>query len=88
MSGNNSKSQVKEAANGITYDRHGDILEDSSLKGLQRHFNSTTVRGRANVAKATVFGILGFVVCRKVSKAFGDSKTENPHDFVIKTEAA
>lgn len=87
MSGNNSKSQVKEA-NGITYDRHGEILEDSSLKGLQRYFNSTTVRGQANVAKATVFGIFGFIVYKKVSKAFvGDNKTENPHDFLITTEA-
>ncbi|XP_073979867.1 ATP synthase F(0) complex subunit k, mitochondrial-like [Rhodnius prolixus] len=31
--------------------------DDSSLKGLAKHFNSTTIRGRANSALATYAGI-------------------------------
>ncbi|XP_023944457.2 ATP synthase membrane subunit K, mitochondrial [Bicyclus anynana] len=37
-----------------------DSVDESQLKGLSKYFNSTTNRGRANVAKATyaVFGVI------------------------------
>jgi hypothetical protein len=86
MSGHHSKLEVKEMG-GKTFDHHGECIDDPSLKGFFRYFNSSTVRGRANVSKATVCGIVGYIVYRKVSKAFsGDAeKAKNP---VISAETA
>ncbi|XP_073987190.1 ATP synthase membrane subunit K, mitochondrial [Rhodnius prolixus] len=35
----------------------GKVEEDPNLKGMSKYFNSTTLRGRANTAKATYAGI-------------------------------
>ncbi|XP_055534685.1 ATP synthase membrane subunit K, mitochondrial [Wyeomyia smithii] len=35
----------------------GDSVDEAKLKGLSKIFNSETMRGRANVAKATYAGI-------------------------------
>lgn len=89
MSEHSSKSDVNKASEGKTY-HHGEVLDDTSLKGLSRYLNSSTIRGRANVAKLT-FGsmILGYFVIKKVSKTLsGDSKTASPQDSVINPESA
>ncbi|ENN71235.1 hypothetical protein D910_04104 [Dendroctonus ponderosae] len=36
---------------------HDDPPEAAKLKGLSKHFNSITIRGRANVALATYVGM-------------------------------
>ncbi|CAG9801619.1 unnamed protein product [Chironomus riparius] len=77
MSGN-LKSTVE--SNEVLYDHHGYKFDDPSLKGLNRYFNNSTIRGRANVAATTVGLIFGFVILNKVQKFFGTSKTENPLD--------
>ena len=78
MSGKFSKSAVE--SNEILYDHHGYKLDDPSLKGLNRYFNNSTIRGRANVAATTVGLIFGLVIHNKVKKLFGTSNTENPLD--------
>ncbi|EAT33811.1 AAEL005292-PA [Aedes aegypti] len=35
----------------------GDHIDETKLKGLSRYFNGETIKGRANVAKATYAGI-------------------------------
>lgn len=50
----------------IKYDRDGIPMDDPSLKGLTRYFNSATIRGRANVAKATLTGLCLFYVYKKL----------------------
>lgn len=89
MSGHDTKLEVETTSSGKTYDHHGEVLDNTSLKGIARHINSSTVRGRSNVAKITVFGILGFIMYKKVSNAFsGDSKKKNTQDSVINAESA
>ncbi|CAG2062125.1 unnamed protein product, partial [Timema podura] len=36
-------------------------VDESQLKGLSKYFNSTTLRGRANVAKAT-YATIGLII--------------------------
>ena len=78
MSGKSSKLSVEKTE--ITYDHHGYKLDDPSLKGLNRYFNNSTIRGRANVAATTIGLIFGLVIFNKVKKLFGTSNTENPLD--------
>lgn len=44
-----------------------DPPEAANLKGLGKIFNSVTVSGRANVAKAT-YGVIGLVILYNVLK--------------------
>ncbi|XP_055380443.1 ATP synthase membrane subunit K, mitochondrial-like [Condylostylus longicornis] len=39
----------------------GDAVDESKLTGLSKHFNGTTMRGRANVAKAT-YASVGLII--------------------------
>lgn len=43
----------------------GTPMDDPSLKGFARYFNTATVRGRANIAKAAVAGLCVFYVFKK-----------------------
>lgn len=87
MSGKESKLSVENS--GVTYDHHGYKLDDPSLKGFSRHFNSATIRGRANVAKATIACLVGYFTYKKISNLFATKNEENPLDEVaIKTEKA
>ncbi|CAG9767265.1 unnamed protein product [Ceutorhynchus assimilis] len=42
--------------------------DDPNLKGLKRHFNSTTIRGRANVAIATYASVIVYILYAKFIK--------------------
>lgn len=88
MSGHDSKFDVKESSSGKKFDHHGECIDDPSLKGITRYFNSSTVRGRANVAKATICGIAAYIVFRKFKKSSIDDKATNKLDSVIITETA
>lgn len=77
MCAQNSKPQVENAD--IKYDRDGIPLDDPKMKGLSRYFNNSTIRGRANVAKATFAGLFGFYLYKKIVKKPPQSK----HDEVI-----
>ncbi|XP_055625376.1 ATP synthase membrane subunit K, mitochondrial [Toxorhynchites rutilus septentrionalis] len=48
----------------------GDHVDESKLTGLSKYFNGETMRGRANVAKATYasFGLLFLYLYLKPSK--------------------
>lgn len=88
MSGHDSKFDVKET-HGKMFDHHGECVDDPSLKGFARYFGSSTIRGRANAAKATLFGIFAFVVYKKFTKASpNDVKTTKALDSVINAETA
>lgn len=78
MSGKFSKSAVKNTE--VTYDHHGYKMDDPTLKGFNRYFNNSTIRGRANVAATTIGLIFGLVILNKVKKLFGTSNTKNPLD--------
>lgn len=67
MSSENQKSQVKNPE--IKYDRDGIAYDDPKMKGLTRYFNNCTIRGRANVAKATIAGFLGVYLYMKFCKS-------------------
>ncbi|KAH1015740.1 hypothetical protein HUJ04_007079 [Dendroctonus ponderosae] len=43
--------------------------DDPKLKGLSRYFNSTTIRGRANVTIATYAVIIGYFLYAKLIKS-------------------
>ncbi|KXJ81403.1 hypothetical protein RP20_CCG020025 [Aedes albopictus] len=50
-----SEIPVKKTSDGIP-------LDDPTLKGFTRYFNASTIRGRANVSKATIAGMfMGWV---------------------------
>lgn len=56
--------------------------DNQSLKGLNRYFNSTTVRGRRNTAFATYSVIAtAFIVLQMMTRKYGDnsSKGDNAH---------
>jgi ATP synthase regulation len=76
MSGEASKLPVAEDT--ITYDHHGEKLDDPTLKGFSRYFNNSTIRGRANVAKATVGTIFALILYRKFS-----TKKVNKNDKIV-----
>ncbi|XP_037936230.1 ATP synthase membrane subunit DAPIT, mitochondrial [Teleopsis dalmanni] len=44
-----------------------DAAEEAKLTGLSKHFNGTTMRGRANVAKAT-YGVVGLIIAYNILK--------------------
>ncbi|XP_063633762.1 uncharacterized protein LOC134804582 [Cydia splendana] len=44
-----------------------DVQDDPKLKGLSRYFNNSTIRGRANVAKAT-YAFFGVVILYNMLK--------------------
>lgn len=48
-------------------DSAADAAAEAQLKGLAKHFNSVTNRGRANVAKAT-YAFFGVVILYNVLK--------------------
>ncbi|XP_053948017.1 uncharacterized protein LOC129237937 [Anastrepha obliqua] len=41
--------------------------EDAKLSGLSKHFNGSTMRGRANVAKAT-YAVVGLIIAYNILK--------------------
>ncbi|XP_065346298.1 ATP synthase membrane subunit K, mitochondrial [Cloeon dipterum] len=45
----------------------GAAVEDSQFKGLSKIFNSTTMKGRANVGKAT-YGVVGLIILYNMVK--------------------
>ncbi|XP_030381846.1 uncharacterized protein LOC115629505 [Scaptodrosophila lebanonensis] len=45
----------------------GEHADDAKLSGLSKHFNGTTMRGRANVAKAT-YAVVGLVIAWQIVK--------------------
>ncbi|KAK9747353.1 ATP synthase regulation [Popillia japonica] len=49
-------------------------FDDPSLKGISRYFNNTTIRGRANVAMATLGGLTLFFIYKKIKKSGGYKK--------------
>jgi hypothetical protein len=55
-----SESSLKmEDSKKIKIDKHGSMLDDPNLKGIKRFINSSTIRGRANAAKATILAMTG-----------------------------
>jgi ATP synthase regulation len=76
MSDENTKSAVK--FDEIKYDREGIPMDDPRMKGLSRYFNNSTIRGRANVAKATFLGLFGFYLYKKFQKP-----SPNPNDVAL-----
>lgn len=56
----NPKSEMK-----IEYDGHGAPIDNPSLQGLSRYFNSSTLRGRANVAKLTLGSIFAYIMYKQ-----------------------
>lgn len=79
MAGQNSKFSVNSAEE-VTYDHHGYKLDDPSLKGFHRYFNNSTIRGRANVAKATMSLIAAYIVGKKIMSFFVPKN--NPNDKI------
>lgn len=69
-----SSSLQKDANFPIKYDRDGIPLDDPRLKGISRYLNNFTVRGRANVAKATVLAFAGAYLYFNLK----DSKVKKP----------
>ncbi|CAG9856595.1 unnamed protein product [Phyllotreta striolata] len=57
-----------------------DPFDDPSLKGLSRHFNATTVKGRANVALATYFFMGAAYVIYKYSRKTASNVTKSEED--------
>lgn len=57
MSAEKSKSRVDSLE--IKRNHDGIPLDDPAMKGLARYFNNSTIRGRANVAKAVIAGFAG-----------------------------
>ncbi|XP_028900086.1 putative 60S ribosomal protein L33 [Zeugodacus cucurbitae] len=45
----------------------GESAEEAKLTGLSKHFNGSTMRGRANVAKAT-YAVIGLVIAYNLVK--------------------
>jgi hypothetical protein len=54
----------------------GILIDDPRIKGISRYFNSFTIRGRANVAKATIGGMFGLYVYMKFKKP-SEKETDN-----------
>ena len=90
MSGHqNSKSPVEETPSGITYDHHGEVLDNTNLKGIGRYLNSTTVRGRANVSKVTFGALFAYYLISKIFKSSSDGDAKKSRgDSVIVAENA
>lgn len=74
MSSNDSKLEVKPE---FKLDHHGVPLDNPSLQGLSRYFNNSTIRGRANVAKATFAAFFGFYLYKKLQKSESDANKTN-----------
>ena len=77
-----SKLPVSNAE--LKYDHEGIPLDDPRMKGLSRFFSNSTIRGRANVAKATFGAFFAFYLYKKFQKA--PEKTEKENVFIVKTE--
>jgi hypothetical protein len=63
----------EKKSTGLKYDHHGYLLDDPSLRGFKRHFNSSTIHGRANVAKLTIACLVGAYTYTKIKKVFWSS---------------
>ena len=70
------KSKVSKNPVGkcLEKDSHGICKDDSSLKGASRYFNSSTIRGRANVAKLTLGAIAVFGIYKYLSTPAGHAR--------------
>lgn len=63
MSSDTSSPSSHQAVSAtLKCDRDGIPLDDPRLKGIVRYLNNSTIRGRANVAKATVVAFAGVYV--------------------------
>lgn len=69
-----SKSSVDNS--GIKYDKDGFPLDNPSLKGLSRYLNNSTIRGRANVSKATFAGLVAYYLYKKFQGSDDSKKIE------------
>ena len=65
MSSENSKLPAEKTEHVLKYDKAGFPLDNPALKGLTRYFNNCTIRGRANVAKATIAGFFAIYLYSK-----------------------
>lgn len=75
-SSSSSKTLKEDLEPAIKYDKSGAPLDDPSLKGISRYINGSTVRGRANVAKATMLAIAGFYIYTKFKKSGQSSSSK------------
>lgn len=64
-------------------DKEGVLLDNPSLKGLARVFNSSTIRGRANVAKATFAGFFGIYLWMKIKNFGNDANDSKKVDQIV-----
>ena len=80
----NNSSKLPASNIQLKYDHEGIPLDDPRMKGLSRIFSNATIRGRANVAKATFGGFFAFYLYKKFQKT--PEKNEKENVFIVKTE--
>ena len=88
MSEHQSKLSVNEKApeGTITWE-HGIKMDDTSIKGISRYFNSQTGRGRANVSKLTLGTFAAYLLYLKFRPSSKKSDDKNPLNVDTTTSA-